>query len=96
MATLIRELAGTTCHGALPAAGLPPGARAMRFTRGSGAEEILVAWSTGGALDWTPASSAGAAGALQRIVDRDGGELPLAADSSRLLPAPRYFFFRPR
>jgi hypothetical protein len=97
MATLIRELAGTTCHGALPAAGLPPGARAMRFTRGSGsAGEILVAWSTGGALDWTPASSAGAAGALQRIVDRDGGELPLAPDSSRLLPAPRYFFFLPR
>lgn len=83
MATLIRELAGTTCHGALSAAELPPGARAVRFTRR--AEEIVIAWATGGALDWTPA------GAPDRVVERDGGELPLAAGPYRLLPSPRYF-----
>jgi len=91
LATLIRELAGTTCHGPLPAAALPPGGRTCRFSRAAAgsrpAEEIVVAWSTAGALDWTPQA------APQRIVDRDGRELPLAASSCRLLPAPRYFAF---
>ena len=89
MATLIRELAGTTCHGTLPAGALPAGGRGFRFTRrGSGSrgsEEVVVAWSTAGALDWTPPRGP------QRLVDRDGGELPLTAGSQRLLPAPRYF-----
>ena len=86
-ATLVRELAGASCHGALPASALPGGARAFRFTRGDrDTEEIVVAWSTGGALDWAPPGEA------RRIVDRDGRELPLAAESLRLLPSPRYFF----
>ncbi len=85
LATLILELAGTICHGPLPASALPPKGRAFRFTRG--AEEIVVAWSTAGALDWAPAASA-----PLRIVDRDGCELPLTAESCRLLPSARYFF----
>ena len=91
LATLIRELAGTTCHGPLEAAALPPGGRAYRFSRAAAgsrpAEEIVVAWSTAGALDWTPPE------APQRIVDRDGQELALASSPQRLLPAPRYFAF---
>ena len=39
----------------------------------------------GGRLDWTPPREP------HRIVDRDGGELPLTAGAQRLLPAPRYF-----
>ncbi len=94
LATLIRELAGATCHGALAASALPSGARALRFTRGAGdsrdAEEIVVAWSTAGALDWMPPF------VPQRIVDRDGHELPSAPGTHRLLPAARYFFGRAR
>jgi hypothetical protein len=82
MATLVRELAGTTCHGALPAADLPGAARALRFTRDD--REIVVAWSTAGALDWNPAA------APSRVVGRDGGELPLSSGSVRLLPSPCY------
>ena len=84
MSTLIRELAGTTCHGALAAAALPSGARALRFTRGEN-EEIVVGWSTAGASDWTPPR------APRRVVDRDGRELPATAGPHRLLSAPRYF-----
>jgi len=80
-ATLIRQLAGTTCHGPQPAAA---GARAVRFTRG--AEEIVVGWSTVGASDWLPVP------APRRILDRDGRELAVADESHRLLSAPRYFF----
>ena len=91
MATLIRELAATTCHGPLPPQSLPGGARGYRFTRAAAGahpeQEIVVAWSTAGALDWTPLV------APLRIIDRDGKELPLAAASCRLLPAPRYFAF---
>jgi hypothetical protein len=91
MATLIRELAGATCHGPVEAAMLPAGGRAYRFSRAAvgsrPAQEVVVAWSTSGALDWTPRT------APQRIVDRDGRELALAAAPCRLLPAPRYFAF---
>jgi hypothetical protein len=91
MATLIRELAGATCHGPVEAAMLPAGGRAYRFSRAAvgsrPAQEVVVAWSTSGALDWTPRT------APQRIVDRDGRELALAAEPCRLLPAPRYFAF---
>lgn len=86
LATLIRELAGTTCHGELPGGSLPPGARGMRFSRGADGEEIVVAWSTGGALDWTPPR------VPWRVVDRDGREEPLALAASRLHSAPHYFF----
>lgn len=82
MATLIRELGGTLCHGALPEADLPHPARALRFTRDGC--EIIVAWSTAGAVDWTPAP------APVRVVDRDGAELPLGRGPIRLLPSPRY------
>ena len=65
LATLIRELAGTTCHGPLPASALPAAGRAYRFTRG--AEEIVVAWSTAEAIDGprvsAPAGRAAAVGA---------------------------------
>ncbi len=81
LATLIRELRGTTCHGPLATAG---GARAVRFTRG--AEEIVVGWSPGGPSDWAPPRPP------RRVLDRDGRELTLATESKRLLPSPRYFF----
>ena len=105
LATLIRELAGTTCHGPLPASALPAAGRAYRFTRG--AEEIVVAWSTAEAIDWPlvaervervePAerserSEQSARSEPYRIVDRDGDELPLTAESRRWCPSPRYFF----
>ncbi|MDQ1347464.1 MAG: hypothetical protein QG573_835 [Acidobacteriota bacterium] len=99
LATLIRELAGTTCHGPLPASALPAAGRAYRFTRG--AEEIVVAWSTAEAIDGPRVSApAGRAAAAERaepaepyrIVDRDGDELPLTAESRRWCPSPRYFF----
>ena len=96
LATLIRELAGTTCHGPLPANALPAAGRAYRFTRG--AEEIVVAWSTAEAIDGPRVSEpAGRAAAFERaepyrIVDRDGDELPLTAESRRWCPSPRYFF----
>ena len=83
MATLIRELGGTTCHGALADPDLPGGARALRFTREG--REIVVAWSTAGAVDWVPPSAPG------RVVGRDGGEEPLASAAYRLLASPRYF-----
>lgn len=81
LATLIRELGGTTCHGPQAA---PEGARALRFTRGM--EEIVVGWSTAGPIDWAPQRTP------RRILDRDGRELPLAAESHRMLSSPRYFF----
>ncbi len=81
LATLARELRGTTCHGPQPA---PAGARAVRFTRGR--EEIVVAWSTAGETDWAPQRES------RRILSRDGGLLPVASEACRLLPAPRYFF----
>ena len=99
LATLIRELAGTTCHGPLPVSALPTAGRAYRFTRG--AEEIVVAWSTAEAIDGPRVSApAGRAAAAERaepaepyrIVDRDGDELPLTAESRRWCPSPRYFF----
>ncbi|MEO7974709.1 MAG: lipopolysaccharide kinase InaA family protein, partial [Thermoanaerobaculia bacterium] len=102
LATLIRELAGTICHGALPAGELPSGGRAMRFTRsargagatgairagtaeGSAGEEIIVAWSTVGGLDWTPAAPP------RRIVDRDGKDVAPGGGAERLVSSPRYF-----
>ncbi len=93
LATLIRELAGTTCHGPLPASALPTGGRAYRFTRGG--EEIVVAWSTAEAIDGPLVSQPAERAAVSepyRIVDRDGDELPLTAESRRWCPSPRYFF----
>ena len=95
MATLVRELSGAICHGDLGAGAtdsMPPGARAVRFTRGDGAasEEIVVAWSTTGAVEWTPAAPP------SRIVDRDGGEMPLTCGAYRLLSSPHYFVSLPR
>lgn len=93
LATLIRELAGTTCHGPLPANALPTGGRAYRFTRG--AEEIVVAWSTAGTIDWPLVSERmepAERSEPYRIVDRDGDELALNGESRRLCPSPRYFF----
>ena len=81
LATLIRELGGTTCHGPQAA---PDGARALRFTRGM--EEIVVGWSTGGPIDWAPQRTP------RRVLDRDGRELSLATESRRVLSSPRYFF----
>lgn len=77
MATLVGELRGTVCHGELKE-GLPPGARALRFVAEADEEEILVAWSTGGALDWTPPWTPA------RVVDRDGGERAGSSGSVRL------------
>jgi hypothetical protein len=84
-ATLVRELAGATCHGALPAAALPVGGRALRFTseKDGTLTETVVAWSTVGALDWTPPDE------VRRIVDRDGRELA-SSGATRLLASPRY------
>ena len=85
MATLIRELAGASCRGALPAGVLPAGARGVRFTRS--AEEIVVAWSPAGAVDWDPAKSP------RRIVHRDGGSSAVAAGPHRLSSSPTYLYF---
>ena len=89
LATLIRELAGTICHGALPASILPPGARALRFTRGAGGtgEEIVVAWSTADPIAWAPGT------APHRIVHRDGGERAVEAGVVRLSSSASYIFF---
>lgn len=81
MATLIGVLSGAICHGPHVA---PAGARALRFTRE--AQEIIVAWSTAGALGWAPVD------APQRIVGRDGEELSVATEAGRVLSGPRYFF----
>jgi tRNA A-37 threonylcarbamoyl transferase component Bud32 len=72
LATLERELAGTTCLGPRP---MPAPARAMAFRRGDGAS-TWVAWSTGGELAWRPP------GPVVRAVDRDGVELKLSPDGT--------------
>ena len=77
-AALARQLAGTTCQGPLAA---PEGVRAVRFTHRR--EEIVVAWSTAGALDWAPPPG------VSRVVDRDGRELALS-EAARLSASPRY------
>ena len=96
LASLIRQLSGTTCHGPQAA---PDRARALRFTRAR--EEIVVGWSTGGmggmggvggagGISWAVEGSP--QGEPYRIVDRDGRELPLTAESRRVFSSPRYFY----
>lgn len=81
--TLLRELAGTTFLGPLPA---PVGGRLYRFRRVEG-EETIVGWSTGS--ESVPAELPRAA---RSVVHRDGDEQPPPAGTAVVLgPSPRYF-----
>jgi hypothetical protein len=84
LATLERELAGTTCLGPRP---LPAPARAMAFARSDGGE-TWVAWTTAGELRWAPP------GPVESLTGRDGGALAPAPDGRVPLgPSPVYVRF---
>jgi tRNA A-37 threonylcarbamoyl transferase component Bud32 len=79
--TLVRELDGARLEEVLPA---PPPARLYRFRRGD--EEIVVGWSTEGAVKTILPRPA------VRVIGRDGEELPgIGGAEVNLEPLPRYF-----
>ncbi len=85
IATLHRELEGTTCEGPLPA---PEGTRLLRFTRAD-AGKTLVGWTTGdrSSLPVTVTLPA----TPNNILNRDGHELPVTGPTVQLLSSPTYF-----
>ncbi|MCB1055260.1 MAG: hypothetical protein KDD11_07070, partial [Acidobacteria bacterium] len=86
MATLLRQLAGSTFLGPLPA---PEGARLYRFETAGGGETV-VGWSTAGTV------AARLPRPAVRVVGRSGDELDLeTGDEAEVGPSPRYFELGP-
>lgn len=81
LATMLAQLAGAACEGALPA---PAGARLYRFRAADGGGAIVVGWAVEGEVDWTPEI------AVTALVDRDGERPAVPARSICLRPSPIY------
>jgi hypothetical protein len=86
LATLVRELEGTTLVGPLPA---PPAGRLYLFRRGDGSE-VVAAWSAAGA------GRAVLPRPVRATIGRDGQALPSPRGAAvELGPSPAYHFLEP-